>query len=155
VARAAFLASLPRRRLATGAIFRDEYDRVLLVEPTYRDRWQLPGGLVEADESPRDGCLREVAEELGLVVSLGRMLAMTWQPPGPDDPHGALMIDYDGGLLTGEQVQAITLPASELRSWRWADRDKVAEFATTRTQLRVLEAERARLAGGVAEPTFD
>lgn len=45
--RAEFLATLPRKRVTAGALIRDEVGRLLLVEPTYRDRWLTPGGTVE------------------------------------------------------------------------------------------------------------
>ncbi|MEV2220163.1 NUDIX hydrolase [Nocardia vinacea] len=50
--RAEDVAGLPRKRMGAGALFVDDVDRVLLVEPTYMGYWELPGGVVEADESP-------------------------------------------------------------------------------------------------------
>ncbi|MEU8896894.1 NUDIX hydrolase [Nocardia sp. NPDC048505] len=47
-----YARSLPRKRIGAGALFVDESDRVLLVEPTYQDYWEVPGGIVEADEPP-------------------------------------------------------------------------------------------------------
>src|ERR1035438_4690192 len=61
-----YVASLARKRMAAGALCRDRVGRVLLVDPVYRDTWDLPGGAVEAEESPHAACRREVAEELGL-----------------------------------------------------------------------------------------
>lgn len=53
-------------RVAAGALFLDSGGRVLLVHPTYKDIWDIPGGYVERGESPAAACRREVAEELGL-----------------------------------------------------------------------------------------
>jgi 8-oxo-dGTP diphosphatase len=39
-------------RIAAGALFSDEHDRVLLVQPSYKDMWEIPGGYVEPSESP-------------------------------------------------------------------------------------------------------
>ena len=47
--RANYLASLPRKRVAAGAVFGDERGRILVVAPTYRPHWQLPGGVVDSD----------------------------------------------------------------------------------------------------------
>jgi ADP-ribose pyrophosphatase YjhB (NUDIX family) len=38
--------------MAAGALLFDEDGRILLVEPTYKPYWEIPGGVVEADESP-------------------------------------------------------------------------------------------------------
>ena len=44
----AFIATLPTRRLAAGALIRNERGEMLLVKPNYKDGWILPGGTVEA-----------------------------------------------------------------------------------------------------------
>jgi 8-oxo-dGTP diphosphatase len=63
-------------RVAAGVLFRDAVGRVLLVKPTYKDGWEIPGGYVEAGESPRAAAAREVKEELGLAVHLTEMLVL-------------------------------------------------------------------------------
>ena len=42
--------------MAAGALFRDGAGRPLLVDPVYKDTWDLPGGAVEAEESPHAAC---------------------------------------------------------------------------------------------------
>jgi hypothetical protein len=44
-----YVASLARKRMAATAFFRDEQGRVLLVNPVYKEPWDLPGGAVEAE----------------------------------------------------------------------------------------------------------
>jgi ADP-ribose pyrophosphatase YjhB (NUDIX family) len=46
-------------------------DRLLLVRPSYRGSWSLPGGGVRDGETPEAAARREVAEELGLEFELG------------------------------------------------------------------------------------
>jgi 8-oxo-dGTP diphosphatase len=41
-----------RPLVAAGVLFFDEHDRVLLVDPSYKPGWEIPGGYVEAGESP-------------------------------------------------------------------------------------------------------
>ena len=113
---AAFYADLPRKRLAAGALLRDSAGRVLLVEPTYKDVWELPGGTVEAGESPMAACRREVREELGIDVALGRLLCLDWHGDEPPRTE-ALLLVFDGGVLGADTAAAITLPADELRSY--------------------------------------
>ncbi|MGA5823682.1 NUDIX domain-containing protein [Kitasatospora sp. NPDC094028] len=49
-----------------------------------RPPWEMLGGGVEWDESPKAGAVREVKEELGLSVVVGRLLGMDWVGPRPD-----------------------------------------------------------------------
>src|SRR5580698_2595805 len=72
-----YVASLARKRMAVGALCRDGKGKVLLVDPVYRDTWDLPGGAVEAEESPQAACRREVAEELRLDRPVGRFSRWT------------------------------------------------------------------------------
>jgi ADP-ribose pyrophosphatase YjhB (NUDIX family) len=44
-----------------------------MVRPTYKDYWDIPGGHV-----------REIKEELGLIVPVGRMFAVDWAPTEAD-----------------------------------------------------------------------
>lgn len=66
---------LPRKRMAAASVLVDDDGRVILVRPTYRPGWDLPGGVVEQDEAPLAAARRELAEELGLDRAPGRLLA--------------------------------------------------------------------------------
>lgn len=72
---------LPTKRLIAHALFLDEQGRVLLLETSYKEDWELPGGVVEPGESPRVGGERECLEELGIEVAFGQPLIIDWMPP--------------------------------------------------------------------------
>ncbi|MGH3504259.1 MAG: NUDIX domain-containing protein [Nocardioidaceae bacterium] len=67
-------------RVAAGVIIHDAHGRVLLVKPTYKAGWEVPGSYVKPDESPRTAAAREVHEELGASIEPGRLLAVDWAP---------------------------------------------------------------------------
>ncbi|WP_335341674.1 NUDIX hydrolase, partial [Pseudofrankia sp. EUN1h] len=62
----AWQRGLPRKRMAAAVVLVDDGGRVLLVRPTYRPGWDLPGGVIEQDEAPRAAARRELVEELSL-----------------------------------------------------------------------------------------
>jgi 8-oxo-dGTP diphosphatase len=124
-----YVASLARKRMAAAALFRDGAGRVLLVDPVYRDTWDLPGGAVEAEESPQAACRREVAEELGLDRPAGRVLVVDWVPSRPGRPEGLIVV-YDGGLLSPTEIAAITVPARELAGFAFVPPSEVAARVT-------------------------
>ncbi|GGM83870.1 NUDIX hydrolase [Thermopolyspora flexuosa] len=68
-----------------GAIVLDDAGRLLLVRrarPPGAGLWSLPGGRVEPGETDAEAVVREVREETGLVVRVGR-LAGTVDRPAP------------------------------------------------------------------------
>jgi hypothetical protein len=96
---AARVAFLPRVRAAAGVLFFDAAGRVLLVKPTYKRDWEIPGGMSERDESPLATCVREVREELGIEPVIGRLLGVDWVPPQGVWDAG-LMFVFDGKVLS-------------------------------------------------------
>ena len=140
--------SRPMKRMGAGVLFRDGQGRVLLVEPTYKESWEIPGGSVEADESPRAACVREVEEELGLRRGVGRLLCMEWQGPEPDRSE-SLMFIYDGGVLS--DASGIRLPSDELVSFRFVDPEELDALMVQRLARRVRAALSALADHTVAE----
>lgn len=141
-----YTATLPRKRMGAGAVFTDPDGNVLLVECVYKNGWEVPGGAVEADESPRAATIREINEELGLRVTPGRLLVVDWVPPREGRTEG-LMLLFDGGTLTPAQTSTIRLPADELRSWAWCNPQQAAQRLSGLLARRVATALQARTLG--------
>jgi 8-oxo-dGTP diphosphatase len=135
-ARAEYRNSRPAKRMGAGAVLRDAAGRVLVVQPTYKPEWEIPGGSVELDESPRAACLRELAEELGLTPALGRMLCMEWQGPEPERTE-SLMFVYDGGVIKEEVIR---LAPDELCGHQFVAESDLDVYLTPRLARRVRAA---------------
>lgn len=110
-----YVAGLNRKRMAAGVLFRDHDGRVLLVEPSYKPNWEIPGGAVEVDESPWGAASREVAEELGLDRSLGRLLVVDYVGPQDSRPEGVVFV-FDGGTLDDTDLTGMVFPDNEIVS---------------------------------------
>ncbi|WUJ12331.1 NUDIX hydrolase [Actinoplanes sp. NBC_00393] len=135
--------------MGAGVLLSDPTGRVLLVEPAYKPDWEIPGGCVEADESPLAAAQRELKEELGLTLPIGRLLVTDWVPPRPERTEGFMLV-FDGGVLDAEQTARISLPADELRSWAWCAEPEAVDRLSTLLARRVAAAIRARADGTTA-----
>jgi len=114
----AFSQSLPRKRTAAGALFTNAEGKVLLVVPTYKTEWEIPGGTVEENESPKEACEREVLEELGITVSVERLLRLDYRAEN-DHATELLIFLFEGGELSDAEIDKITLPADELSAYHF------------------------------------
>jgi 8-oxo-dGTP pyrophosphatase MutT (NUDIX family) len=119
-------AKQARKRVSADAIVRDSSGRILLVDPTYKPDWDLPGGMAEANEPPADALRRELREELGLDIQVGDLLCVDWiSPHSPWDD--LLNFIFDGGTLNDSDINGLRLVDSELRAFEFCDEGQAKE----------------------------
>ncbi|MFD6348128.1 NUDIX domain-containing protein [Streptomyces roseolus] len=147
-----YIAGLPRVLAGAAVLFRDGRGRILVVRPTYREGWVLPGGTVESDagETPRQAARRETLEEIGLDVPPGSLIAVDWAQSPARPPVVAYL--YDGGVLSEERFAEIRLQEAELVSWKLIEPSEVPAHLQGSLGPRVLAGLRALADGsGPAE----
>ena len=131
--------TLPKKRMGAGALFFNHANELLLVEPSYKSNWEIPGGVVEQNESPKACCEREVFEELGLRREIARLLCVDYNET-TDDRLESLMFIFDGGVLTEQTIRSITLHPEELLSYRFFQKDKLPKNLSSTLRRRILAA---------------
>jgi 8-oxo-dGTP diphosphatase len=129
-------ASVEARRVpAAGAVVHDAAGRLLLVRRGHAPqagRWTLPGGRVEAGESPAEAAAREVAEETGLVVTVGREWLVLERP----GPGGVLFEIHDFvAHLVGGELRA----GDDAADVGWFTAAEMAELPLTTDLLGILD----------------
>ncbi|MGW5875609.1 NUDIX domain-containing protein [Nocardiopsis terrae] len=132
-----FFASLPATRGAAGALIRSERGEVLLVRRVYAPEqpWGIPGGIMEAEESPLAACRREIGEELGVDARVRALLVVDWVPPRP--PRTAALQWLFRVEVAGTDFR---LPPEELSGWEWVPPGKIPEYLPERVAQRMLAA---------------
>ena len=112
--------ALPRIPVSAGAVIFDRAGRLLILKPTYKSGWTIPGGVMEDDgETPWQACQREVREECGLEVRRGRLACMDFRRPRPGRPGGIRFL-FDCGPLSRKRLAAIVLQPEEIAEYRLA-----------------------------------
>ena len=134
--RKAYQQTLPKKRMSAGCLFFDERGRLLVVNPTYKETWEIPGGVVEQSESPREAAIREVAEELGLVCRLERLLCVDYKSETETSIESVQFI-FLGPVMSVETINRIRLPREELSEFRLLAPEKAVKLLNKKLRRRV------------------
>jgi 8-oxo-dGTP diphosphatase len=135
---------LPAIPVSAGALIFDSRRRLLILKPTYKTGWTIPGGVMEADgETPWQACRREVREECGLDVVGGRLACTDFRPARPGRPAGIRYL-FDCGPAADEALAAITLQSEEIAEYRLAALDTALALLRPAIRRRVRAATRHR-----------
>ncbi len=127
-------APVPHHTIAVGLVV-DEGGRVFIQrrpeDAMLGGLWEFPGGKVEPGETPAEACAREIAEEVGITVEVGREIARV------DHAYSHFRITMHAfycRLATGEPTPANDEP------WAWVSVDALDDYAFPRANRRVIEA---------------
>ncbi|QQS60356.1 NUDIX hydrolase [Candidatus Falkowbacteria bacterium] len=108
-------SNLPKKRMGSGIILLNEHNEILLTKSPYKDYWTVPGGSVDENESPRRACIREIKEEIGLDILDVRFMCVDYQ--NNSEKGESLQFLFYGGILTQQQIHAITLQEEEISEY--------------------------------------
>jgi 8-oxo-dGTP diphosphatase len=129
---------------------------VLLVQLSYRNRWGVPGGLLQRGEDPAAAARREVREEVGLdVVLLGEPAVVV------DADARRVDVVFRGRLPDGDDPDQARPQSPEIVDARWFRPDELPELQAEASGALVALARSARapqavpLPGVQAEPAPD
>jgi 8-oxo-dGTP pyrophosphatase MutT (NUDIX family) len=138
-----FTATQPTKRMAADCLFTDDAGRLLVLDPPYKAPWDLPGGIVERDESPWIAAQREVREELGLTVEPGVLLAVDWVARSGEVSEIVAFL-YDGGVLAPTDIERIVLDPDEAGAYRFVTLAEAEHLLDDGQFARVAAALEAR-----------
>jgi 8-oxo-dGTP pyrophosphatase MutT (NUDIX family) len=108
----------------------DDAGRVLVIQRRDNGQWQVPGGVLELEESVHAGVRREVEEETGLVVEPGRLTGV----------YKNLRIGVVALVFRAHAVGGVTHPTDESAQVDWWTPDQVTAGMSEAFAVRVLDA---------------
>ena len=150
---------VPRIPASAGALIFDEDGRLLILKPSYKKGWTIPGGQIEADgESPWAACQRETREECGLTGE-PRTAGVRRLSVAEANTAWRGSVPFDCGAFTDVQLNAIRLQEEEIVECRLASLTEALKLLSGPLRRRVaasagtdrcLYLENGRHAAGVS-----
>jgi 8-oxo-dGTP diphosphatase len=131
---------IPRIPASAGALVWDRKGRLLILKPTYKGGWTIPGGIIEANgETPWEACRRETREECGLEVGRGRLVCVDFLRPRPGRPGGMRFL-FSCGTFGDSVLSGIVLQEAEISAYRLARVDRALRRLSGPVRRRVTAA---------------
>lgn len=113
--------------------------RVLLIQRAVdpaKGKWALPGGYMDAGEMPEPALQREVREEVGIEISVERLLDI-YPMAGPGVFNSGIVLAYAAQPVDGET--AVLVSDDDVMDARWFSVDEVPEELAFESTHRLLE----------------
>lgn len=92
----------------------------------FKDWWEFPGGKIEEGESPEEALVREIEEELAVIISVDKHLkTVEWDYPAFHlKMHCFMCTPLSGTIYLKEHEASRWLDAEQLGSVRWLPADE-------------------------------
>jgi 8-oxo-dGTP diphosphatase len=129
----AYLESLPKKRMAAGGLFFNAKGKILILKPTYREYWSIPGGVIEANESPRQAFIREVQEEIGIECQPGRLLCIDYISESESNNESVQFVFF-GGVITKDDIK---IANDEISDYQFLEPEKGLSLLGIYSQRRI------------------
>lgn len=97
-------------------ILEDDNERAVIVKAHYKEHWTFPGGVIDADETPKQAAVREIAEEVGLTID-PKAIQFGWMVARHSSVVDTYQFVFKSYLQPG-QADHIALQASEIAEWK-------------------------------------
>jgi 8-oxo-dGTP diphosphatase len=133
-----YYKNLPKKRMGAGAMFFNNIGEILIVKPTYKDHWSLPGGVVDENESPKQACMREIKEEIGIDAENLNFICVDYTP-ATNEKTESLQFIFNGGTLDSQQIASIVLIDGEIGEYGFFTREAASELVGTKQKIRFIK----------------
>lgn len=137
-----YYKNLPKKRMGAGTLILNENDEILIVKPSYKDHWSIAGGSVDENESPREACIREVKEEIGIDLKEVKFLCVDYAP-NVGEKGESLQFIFFGGKLGENEIGKIRIDEKEIVEYRFMTITKALPLLSEELGARLLKCSDA------------
>jgi ADP-ribose pyrophosphatase YjhB (NUDIX family) len=114
----------PKRISSAAVIIENEAHELLVVKANYKKYWTLPGGMIDHDETPKQAAIREVAEEVGIVLDAKSVEFVAVVDRMSSTAQTYQFIFKAAVPIAG--LESIILQASEIDEYAFVSKDQIA-----------------------------
>jgi 8-oxo-dGTP diphosphatase len=126
------MTQTPRHSVSVAAVITDDHGRVLVIQRRDNGAWQLPGGVLELDETPQAGVRREVREETNVEIEPQRLTGIY-----KNMTIGVVALVFRAHLTAGAPTET-----DESAAVAWWTADQVTTDMNEAFAIRILDALR-------------
>lgn len=139
MAKIKWVKSLAQRPAAAGVLLFNKKGELLVVKPNYKPGWQVPGGVLDKNESPTAACVRETLEEISLKIKKPKLIGVMHMRQNSEEgkEFDTFQFIFYGGRLSSKEISKIKLQADELDECRFVPVKTALKMFHTRLSLRV------------------
>lgn len=109
----------PKKRIGAGILFFNDKNEVLIIKPTYLDKWIWIGGSCENNETPKTTALRECQEEIGLKPSSIWLAFVNYLPPQPTGQSDIIQFLFTCDIVDNNFINKLKLQKVEVETARF------------------------------------
>lgn len=130
-------------------LFFDNKGELLIVKPTYLDRWLWVGGGVEENETPLQAAIRESKEEIGVTPEGLELAFVQYRPPKPDGQNESIHFVFVAQTVDDHFLEGITLADGEIEDAKFVPIDELSKFVSIQRAEAVSAYVQKRGQGGL------
>lgn len=130
------MADTPKHSVSVAGVVVNDADQVLAIQRRDNGHWEPPGGVLELDESPTTGVVREIFEETGIRVDVGPLTGVY-----KNMRRGIISLVFRCTAIEGQEQAT----AESIRV-KWLSLADVEESFSAAYAIRVLDAFEADVA---------
>jgi ADP-ribose pyrophosphatase YjhB (NUDIX family) len=131
-----YFSNLPKKHIGAGVLIFNKSHQLLIVKPSYKDGWSIPGGGVDIDETPIMAAVRETKEEVNLNLENITLVCVEYTTKKGIKPETIQFI-FNGGELEENEISKISLDENEHSEFKFVDVSEAIALLNQRQQYAI------------------
>ena len=126
--RKTWLQTLAKRHTSSEALIFNNKHQLLILKPSYKQGWSLPGGVTDTFESPYQTVVRECKEEINLDVTIIDLVLIDYKIETIDDEKfDSIQFSF---IVKATNIDQIKVDNEEILDYKFVDTETAEKHLT-------------------------